>query len=71
MKIRGYDAWKLMTPDEDYEARGGKLCPLCGAYSTRPCELEDEMDGICPWEESEGEPDPDYLRDLRADKEDY
>lgn len=71
MKIRGYDAWKLMTPEEDYEARGGKLCPLCGAYSTRSCELEDEMDGICPWEEFEDEPDPDYLRDLRADKEDY
>ncbi len=27
------------------------LCPWCGAFSTRQCELEDEM-GIGPWEES-------------------
>lgn len=37
------------------------LCPWCGAYSKRSCELREEMDGICPWEESE--PDPDELRD--------
>lgn len=36
------------------------LCPFCGAYSSRSCELEDEM-GVCPWEESQ--PDPDTLRD--------
>jgi len=52
-----------MTPEEDYESRGGKLCPFCGAYSPRQCELEEETGGCCPWEESE--PDPDYLRDLR------
>jgi len=63
MTIPGYDNWKLMTPDEDYESRGGKLCPFCGAYSRRQCDLEDETGGVCPWEESE--PDPDYLRDLR------
>lgn len=28
------------------------LCPFCGAYSPRQCELEDEMPGAsCPWED--------------------
>lgn len=36
------------------------VCPFCGAYSSRSCELEEEM-GSCPWEDSE--PDPDLLRD--------
>lgn len=66
MNIPGYDNWKLMTPEEDYESRGGKLCPFCGAYSTRSCELLEETGGCCPWEESE--PDPDELRDLRDDR---
>jgi len=61
MSIPGYDNWKLMTPEEDYESRGGTLCPFCGAYSTRSCELLEETGGSCPWEESE--PDPDDLRD--------
>lgn len=65
MNIPGYDAWKLMTPEEDYEARGGSICPFCGTYSTRSCEFEDD-DAECPWEQSE--PDPDYLRDLREDR---
>lgn len=72
MNIPGYDNWKLMTPEEDYEARGGSICPFCGAYSTRSCELDDEAEGYgyCPWEEAEegAEPDPDYLRDLRDDR---
>jgi len=41
-------------------ANGGGLCPWCGAYSRRSCDLEEEM-GSCPWEDSE--PDPDILRD--------
>lgn len=36
------------------------LCPFCGAYSRRSCEMEEER-GSCPWEDSE--PDPDLLRD--------
>ena len=32
------------------------ICPWCGAYSKRSCELEGEM-GVCPWEESEPDPD--------------
>lgn len=36
------------------------LCPFCGAYSRRSCELEEEM-GSCPWED--GELDADLLRD--------
>lgn len=30
-----------------------KLCPFCGAYGPRQCELEDETGGVCPWEEIE------------------
>lgn len=41
------------------------LCPFCGAYSPRSCELEEEA-GCCPWEESE--PDPDELRDDRDER---
>jgi hypothetical protein len=41
-------------------ANGGGLCPWCGAYERRYCELEEEM-GSCPLEDSE--PDPDILRD--------
>lgn len=26
------------------------LCPFCGAYSTRQCDLIDDA-GHCPWEE--------------------
>lgn len=65
MKIPGYDAWKLASPEDE---RGDTLCPFCGAYSRRSCELEEESGGICPWEESQPEPDPDYLRDLREDR---
>ena len=66
MTIPGYDAWKLMTPEEDYQSRGVTLCPFCGAYSPRQCEMLEETGGMCPWEESE--PDPDYLRDLRREE---
>jgi hypothetical protein len=49
------------TPQKIYRtANGGGLCPFCGAYSRRSCELEEEM-GSCPWED--GELDPDILRD--------
>ncbi|MRX31872.1 hypothetical protein [Aminobacter sp. MDW-2] len=60
MKIPGYDAWKLASPEDD---RGDTLCPFCGAYSRRSCELEEESGGVCPWEESQ--PDPDDQRDQR------
>lgn len=60
MNIPGYDDWKLASPDED---RSDTLCPFCGAYSPRHCELEEETMGVCPWEESQ--PDPDDLRDIR------
>ncbi len=60
--LPGYDEWKLASPDDE---RSDPLCPFCGAYSTRRCELEEEA-GCCPWEASD--PDPDYLRDLREDR---
>lgn len=66
MNIPGYDDWKLMTPEEDYEASGGKLCPWCGAYGPDHCEMRDEMNGVCPWEESE--PDPDDLMEARREQ---
>ena len=28
------------------------LCPMCGAYGPRWCELEDDSGGVCPWVES-------------------
>lgn len=28
------------------------LCPMCGAYSPRTCDLEEECCGVCPWVES-------------------
>lgn len=44
------------------------ICPWCGAYSTRSCEIEDEG-GFCPWEESRDEsPDPDRLREDRDER---
>jgi len=27
------------------------LCPFCGAYSSRSCDLLDETGGTCPWDE--------------------
>ncbi len=43
------------------------LCPWCGAYSPRSCEIEDEISGAsCPWEDSEL--DPDLLRDDRDER---
>lgn len=51
----------FQIPQKIYRtANGGCLCPWCGAYSSRSCELEEEM-GSCPWEDSE--PDPDLLRE--------
>ena len=42
------------------------ICEFCGAYSIRSCEMRDEMDGICPWEESQ--PDPDIQREDRDER---
>lgn len=46
------------------------LCPFCGAYSPRACEIEDEDAGIeCPWlDVMDDEPDPDLLRDDRDER---
>lgn len=58
-----------MTPEDDYLASGGRICPWCGATDPSRCELEEDETsgvGVCPWEESK--PDPDYLRDLRDDR---
>lgn len=41
------------------------LCEFCGAYTPRQCELREEM-GVCPWEESE--PDPDIQREDRDER---
>lgn len=41
------------------------ICPFCGAYSTRSCEMTEDV-GICVWEESE--PDPDILREDRDER---
>lgn len=34
----------------DADARDKKICPFCGAWSTRQCEIEDEDAGVeCAW----------------------
>lgn len=43
------------------------LCPFCGAYAVRSCEMIDEM-GVCPWEETRDEPDPDRMREDRDER---
>jgi hypothetical protein len=47
------------------------LCPYCGSYSPRRCELDEEAGGICPWDESGEyeEPSPDRLREDRDERE--
>ena len=65
MSIPGYDNWKTETPEEEHERIFGPLCPFCGAYSKRSCELLEETGGSCPWEESE--PDPDALMEQRRE----
>ncbi len=40
-----------------------EICPFCGAYSRRSCELEDDA-GECLWEL-----DPDILREDRDERE--
>lgn len=43
------------------------LCPFCGAYSTRSCDLIEEA-GTCPWEEMEDAVDHyDFKRDRARD----
>lgn len=37
-------------PWDDDEDGGTSLCPICGAYDTRSCEMRDEHGGECPWE---------------------
>jgi hypothetical protein len=37
---------------EDVRELEPELCPFCGAYSTRSCDLIEEA-GACPWEEME------------------
>ncbi|RWD00140.1 MAG: hypothetical protein EOS58_30635 [Mesorhizobium sp.] len=69
MSIPGYDAWKTMTPEEDYESSGGQLCQFCGAYSPKQCDLREETGGSCPWEESE--PDPDELMEARREDREF
>ena len=48
----------------------GELCPFCGAYSPRSCEMDDEFSSeTCPWLSAlEDEPDPDILRDDRDER---
>lgn len=44
------------------------MCPVCGAYSRRFCEMEDEL-GACPWEES-GQMDEDLDRAKQEEADD-
>lgn len=62
INLPGYDAWKLMSPDEDHVRRGGKICPHCDAWLPGPCGMDDEAE--CQLEE----PDPDYLYERERDR---
>lgn len=52
-----------------------ELCPYCGAYAPRSCELREEMTGdICPWEESgeyHEQLDIDRLREDRNERDSH
>lgn len=39
-------AGMMVTEQEPEE----KMCPICGAYSKRSCELRDTNGGECPWD---------------------
>lgn len=39
------------------------LCPFCGAYSPRQCELIEDA-GACPWEEVEDGDAPTYYQKI-------
>lgn len=56
--IKGYDAWKTRSPEDDADRFAGRSCPLCGARRPEDCGAEEEGED-CQWRE----PDPDERRD--------
>ncbi len=70
MNIPGYDAWKLMSPEEERQ-RDGLMpaeCPFCGSWTGEPCFLEDEcIEGEHPpcVDLEDRERDPDTWREER------
>lgn len=38
-----------MMGDDDLDDDESPICPYCGAYSARSCDLEDP--DFCPWED--------------------
>lgn len=45
------------------------ICPFCGSWSIRSCDLMEETGGECPWGlMKEDEPDPDILREDRDER---
>lgn len=44
------------------------VCPHCGAIKRSACDMEDDLDGVCPWEESgQMEDDLAFATDLEDD----
>lgn len=43
-----------MTDDDDILIDPPTLCPFCGAYSKRSCDLIEDA-GFCAWEEMDDE----------------
>jgi hypothetical protein len=68
MSIPGYDAWKTETPEDERERLFGPLCPFCGAADTDHCDMFNEDDSVCAWEESQPDPD-DLMEQRREDRE--
>lgn len=42
MSIPGYDAWKLMSPDDERPQDDDEECPFCGAVTGQECLLESD-----------------------------
>ena len=62
--VAGIGSWPSWRMEDCLMA---ELCPFCGAYSRRACEMEDDTGGECLWDESE-ELDPDRLREDRDER---
>lgn len=43
---------------DDIDDDDSPLCPVCGAYSPRQCEMLEETGGECPWELMQEDPTP-------------
>jgi hypothetical protein len=71
MNLPGYDAWKLMSPDDERPQDESRECQFCGAWPGIACLLEDDcIEGEHPPCYALGryeERDPDTWREEREE----